>query len=55
MGAIGTIGAVLWGIYVKTGTTPVPIATAERKDVPTVSGATGATIPGSEPVAKIGG
>lgn len=41
VGAIGSIGAVLWGIYVKTGTKAVPVATAARADVPTVSGATG--------------
>lgn len=55
VGAIGAIGTVVWGLYVKTGTAAVPIATAERKDVPTVSGATGATVPGSEPVSKVGG
>lgn len=42
IGAIGTIGAAVWGIYVKAGTTAVPNATAARADVPTVSGATGA-------------
>lgn len=40
--AIGTIGAVLWGLFVKAGTTAVPNAIAARSDVPTVSGATGA-------------
>lgn len=42
IGAIGSIGAVLWGIYVKAGTKAVPTATAARPDVPTVSAATGA-------------
>lgn len=41
VGAIGSVGAVLWGIYVKSGTTAVPDATAARSDVPTVSAATG--------------
>jgi len=44
VGAIGSIGAVVWGIYVKSGTTAVPDATAARADVPTVSGGTGAII-----------
>lgn len=42
VGAIGTVGAALWGLFVKSGTTAVPDATAARSDVPTVSGATGA-------------
>lgn len=46
IGAIGSIGAVLWGLYVKAGTTAVPDATAARRDVPTVSAATGVVIPG---------
>lgn len=45
VGAIGTIGAVLWGIYVKAGTKAVPAETAARADVPTVSAATGAVTP----------
>lgn len=45
IGAIGSIGAILWGLYVKFGTTAVPNATADRVDVPTVSGATGAVTP----------
>jgi hypothetical protein len=53
VGAIGAIGSVVWGLYVKTGTAPVPIKTAERQDVPTVSGATGATIPGTQPVPTV--
>jgi hypothetical protein len=42
VGAIGSVGAILWGIFVKAGTTAVPNAVAARSDVPTVSGATGA-------------
>lgn len=42
VGAIGTIGAVLWGLFVKSGTTAVPDKVAARPDIPTVSGATGA-------------
>lgn len=42
IGAIGSIGAVVWGLFVKSGTTAVPDATAARSDVPTVSGGTGA-------------
>lgn len=41
IGAIGSIGAILWGLYVKFGTKSVSNATADRIDVPTVSGATG--------------
>jgi hypothetical protein len=42
VGAIGSVGAILWGLFVKAGTTAVPDATAARADVPTVSAATGA-------------
>lgn len=42
VGAIGSVGAILWGLFVKSGTTAVPNAVAARADVPTVSGATGA-------------
>lgn len=49
IGAIGSIATVAWGLYVKFGTTAVPNVTAARSDVPTVSAATGATIPGSGP------
>jgi uncharacterized membrane protein YraQ (UPF0718 family) len=42
VGAIGSIGAVVWGLFVKSGTTAVPDAVAARSDVPTVSAATGA-------------
>lgn len=41
IGAIGSIGAILWGLYVKFGTKAVPQKTADRVDVPTVSSATG--------------
>lgn len=41
IGAIGSIGAILWGMWVKWGTTPVMAKTAARIDVPTVNGATG--------------
>lgn len=47
VGALGALFTVGWGIYVKKGTTAVPNATAARKDVPTVSAATGAVIPGN--------
>ena len=39
---IGTMFPVIWGLFVKSGTRAVPEATADRKDVPTVSAATGA-------------
>jgi hypothetical protein len=42
VGAIGSVGAILWGLFVKSGTTAVPDAVAARSDVPTVSAATGA-------------
>lgn len=42
IGAIGSIGGVVWGLFVKSGTTAVPDAVAARSDVPTVSAATGA-------------
>lgn len=40
------LATVAWGLYVRYNTRAVPIATAERRDVPTVSAATGATQPG---------
>lgn len=46
VGAIGSVGAIIWGLFVKAGTTAVPDATAARADVPTVSGATGAVSTG---------
>lgn len=45
IGAIGSIGAILWGLYVKAGTKAVPAAVADRPTVPTVSGATGVVQP----------
>lgn len=47
IGAVGSLFATFWGLYVKWGTQSVPAATAARSDVPTVNPATGATIPGS--------
>ena len=41
VGAIGSVGAILWGLYVKKGTTAVPNEVAARSDIPTVSAATG--------------
>lgn len=42
VGALGTLFAICWGLFVKAGTATVPAATAARSDVPTVSQATGA-------------
>ncbi len=39
---IGTMFPVIWGLFVKAGTKAVSEKTAERKDVKTVSAATGA-------------
>ena len=47
VGAIGSVGAVVWGLFVKSGTTAVPDAVATRVDIPTVSGATGTIVEGS--------
>ncbi len=44
--AISTLVPILWGVYVKAGTTAVPDATARRSDVPTVSAITGQTSTG---------
>lgn len=41
VGALGAIFTVVWGLYVKANTKAVPAETAARKDVPTVSAATG--------------
>lgn len=41
------VAASAWGLYVRYNTRAVPLATAERKDVPTVNAATGVTEPGS--------
>jgi hypothetical protein len=48
VGAIVTLISVAWGIYVRYGTRQVPEVTAQRADVPTVSAATGRTIPGTQ-------
>jgi hypothetical protein len=45
IGALGTLFTVAWGLFVKTGTKAVPLATAARADVPTVSAATGIVKP----------
>lgn len=42
VGAVAGILPFAWGMYVKWGTTPVTAKTAARRDVPTVSGVTGA-------------
>ena len=39
------LGAAAWGLWVKWNTKPVPVATADRPDVPTVNSATGAVQP----------
>jgi len=48
VGGFGTLFGAGWGLYVKWNTKAVPAVTAARSDVPVVSGATGATIPGSQ-------
>lgn len=45
IGGIMSVGTMAWGLYVKYGTKSVPVATAARPDVPTVSAATGAVTP----------
>jgi hypothetical protein len=47
-GAAVSLGTMIWGIYVRLGTKAVPAQTAARRDVPTVSPVTGATIAGKE-------
>jgi hypothetical protein len=42
VGAVGTVGAIVWGLYVKAGTQAVPDAVANKPSIPTVSAATGA-------------
>ncbi len=44
VGAIGGIFAILWGLYVKWGTSPVPDKAIIQKNVPVVSGATGEVV-----------
>lgn len=48
LSGVTALATVAWGLYVRWNTRAVPIATAERKDVPTVNAATGATEPGSK-------
>ncbi len=45
VGAIGAIFTAGWGIYVKMGTKAVPVAVANRPEIPTVSAATGSVNP----------
>lgn len=45
--ALASLGGAAWAIWVRWNTRAVPIATAERRDVPTVNAATGATEPGA--------
>lgn len=42
IGVIMAGGSAIWGNYVRSGTKAVPVETAARADVPTVSAATGA-------------
>lgn len=42
---VTSAAATIWGLYVRFGTKAVPVATAARADVPTVSAATGAVKP----------
>lgn len=44
---LGTLATAAWGIYVKAGTAAVPIDVAEKPNIPTVSGATGAVKTGA--------
>lgn len=41
VGAIGTVFPIVWGLYVKSGTSATPTQSAVRAGLPTVSGATG--------------
>ena len=52
VGAIGVLFTAAWGFYVKWNTRAVPEKTAAREDVPIVSSATGATIPGADYTGK---
>ncbi len=49
IGGIMSVGTMAWGLYVKYGTKAVPVATAARADVPTVSAATGKIEPATGP------
>jgi hypothetical protein len=46
IGSLVAVATTIWGGYIVTGTKRVPISTADRKDVPTVSPVTGQQIPG---------
>jgi hypothetical protein len=45
VGLIMSVGSTLWGFYVTWKTKRVPLATAQRPDVPTIHPATGAIEP----------
>lgn len=47
IGSVTALATAVWGLYVKIGTKAVPLQTALRVDVPTISPVTGATEPGS--------
>jgi hypothetical protein len=47
LGLLIAAGSAAWGNYVKFGTKAVPVKTAERTDVPTVSAVTGKVEPGN--------
>jgi len=47
VGAIISILTVAWGVWVRHGTKQVPVEVAKDTDVPTVSAATGRTLPGT--------
>jgi len=47
VGAVISILTVAWGIWVRHGTRQVPVEVAKSVDVPTVSAATGKTLPGT--------
>lgn len=44
--SIVSVGAAAWAMWVRYNTRAVPLKTAQRVDVPTVSAATGALEPG---------
>ncbi len=45
IGALGTLGSILWGLYVKWNTSAVLNTVIKRQDLPAVSSATGARVP----------
>jgi len=47
VGAVVSLLTVAWGIWVRAGTKQVPVEVAKNPQVPTVSAATGRTLPGS--------